>query len=87
MSADAPQATDSPKQTRQHRLGLVAIPVLSTAFGFVSGYAIDQRLLMAGFGLLWGVVAMLVAPRIARRGARSARQANTPVYVMLPWRA
>jgi hypothetical protein len=83
MSANAPQATDSPKQTR-HRLGLVAIPVLSTAFGYVSGYAIDQQLVMAGFGLLWGCVAMLVAPRLARRGARSAGQANTPVYVMLP---
>lgn len=83
MSADATQATDSPKQTR-HRLGLVAIPVLSTAFGYVGGYTIDQQLVMAGFGLLWGVVAMLVAPRLARRGARSAGQANTPVYVMLP---
>jgi hypothetical protein len=83
MSADAPQATDSLKQTR-HRLGLVAIPVLSTAFGYVGGYTIDQQLLMAGFGLLWGVVAMLLAPRLARRGACSAGQANTPVYVMLP---
>ena len=83
MSANAPQATDSPKQT-SHRLGLVAIPVLSTAFGYVSGSAIDQQLVMAGFGLLWGVVAMLAAPRLARRGARSAGQANAPVYVMLP---
>src|SRR5215207_8570579 len=83
MSANAPQAADSPNQIRHHRLGLVAIPVLSTAFGYVSGYAIDQQLLMAGFGLLWGVVAMLVAPRLARRGARSAGQANAPVCVML----
>ena len=83
MSANAPQATDSPSQTT-HRLGLVAIPVLGTAFGYVSGSAIDQQLVMAGFGLLWGVLAMLVAPRLARRGARSAGQANTPVYVMLP---
>ena len=83
MSANAPQATDSPKQT-SHRLGLVAIPVLSTAFGYISGSAIDQQLVMAGFGLLWGVVAMLAAPRLARRGARSAGQANAPVYVMLP---
>src|SRR5215208_681766 len=84
MSANAPQAANSPKQARDHRLGLVAIPVLSTAFGYVSGYTIDQQLLMAGFGLLWGVVAMLLAPRLARRGARSAGQANAPVYVMLP---
>jgi hypothetical protein len=83
MSANSPQATDTPNQTR-HRLGLVAIPVLSTTFGFVSGYTIGQQLLMAGFGLLWGVVAMLVAPRLARRGARSAGLANTPVYVMVP---
>ena len=27
---------------------------------------------------------MLIAPRLALQGARSARQANTPVYVMLP---
>jgi hypothetical protein len=83
MSANAPQATHSPSQTR-HRLGLVAIPVLSTAFGYVSGYAIDQQLVMGAFGLLWGVVAMLVAPRLARWGARSAGEANAPVYVMLP---
>ena len=83
MSANAPQATDSPQQTGR-RLGLVAIPVLSTAFGYVGGYTIDQQLAMAGFGLLWGVVAMLVAPRLARRGARSVGQANAPVYVMAP---
>lgn len=83
MSANAPQATDNPKQTG-HRLGLVAIPVLSTAFGYVGGYTIDQRLAMAGFGLLWGVAAMLVAPRLARRGARSVGQANAPVYGMVP---
>jgi hypothetical protein len=59
MSANAPQAVDSPDQTRDHRLGLVAIPVLSTAFGYVGGYTIDQQLGMAGFALLWGVVAML----------------------------
>jgi hypothetical protein len=83
MSVNASRATVSPSQTR-HRLGLVAIPVLSTAFGYVGGYTLDQRPVMAGFGLLWGVVAMLVAPHLARRGARSAGQANAPVYVMLP---
>ena len=83
MSANTERATDSPSPTR-HRLGLVAIPVLSTTFGYISGYTIDQQLIMAGFGLLWGCVAMLVAPRLAHWGARSAGQANTPVYVMLP---
>jgi hypothetical protein len=39
---------------------------------------------MAAFGLLWGIGAMVIAPRLARAGARSARQANTPIYVMLP---
>lgn len=66
------------------RIGLVAIPVLSTAFGFIGGYTIGQQPALAGFGLLWGLVAMLVAPRLARRGARSPGQANIPVHVMLP---
>jgi hypothetical protein len=83
MSANALQATGRPSATR-HRLGLVAIPVLSTAFGYIGGYAVDQRPTLAGFGLLWGIVAMLVAPRLARRGAHSAAQASAPIYVMLP---
>jgi hypothetical protein len=64
MSANTAQATDSQSPIR-HRLGLVAIPVLSTAFGYISGYTIEQQPIMAGFGLLWGCVAMLVAPRLA----------------------
>jgi hypothetical protein len=86
MSANAPQAphsTDRPPQTR-HPYVSVAIPALSTAFGYVTGYGLGQQRAMGGFGLLWGIVAMLAAPRLARRGARSAGQANAPVYVMLP---
>jgi hypothetical protein len=63
--------------------GLLTIPVMSTAFGLVGGYAIDKPWTLGGFGLLWGIAAMLVAPRLARRGAASAGQANAPVCVML----
>jgi hypothetical protein len=83
MSANVLEAPDSPSQAR-HRLRLIAIPVLSTAFGYVSGYTIDQQPGMAAFGLLWGIGAMLIAPHLARRGAHSAGQANAPIYVMLP---
>jgi hypothetical protein len=65
------------------RLALLTIPVLSSAFGLVSGRAIEQSLAMAGFGLMWGIAVMLVAPPLARRGAVSAGQANAPVYVLL----
>jgi hypothetical protein len=65
------------------RPGLLTIPVLSTAFGLVGGFTIDKPWAMGGFGLLWGIAVMLVAPRLARRGAGSAGQANAPVYVML----
>ena len=81
MITNAPEAAEN--QARTRRLTLVAIPVMSTAFGFIGSFTIGQPAL-AGFGLLWGIVAMLVAPRLARRGALSASQANAPVYVMLP---
>lgn len=63
---------------------LLAIPLLSTTFGFVGGYKFDEQLELGAFGLVWGVVAMLLAPRLARRGARSTGWANTPVHIMVP---
>jgi hypothetical protein len=81
MITNAPQAVDQARAPR--RLGLLAIPVLSTAFGFVGSFTIGQPAL-AAFGLLWGIAAMLAAPRLARRGALSPTQANAPIYVMLP---
>lgn len=66
------------------RFSLVAVPILSTAFGYIGGNVIDQRIGMAAFGLIWGIAAMRVAPRLARLGARSAGHANAPVYIMLP---
>jgi hypothetical protein len=65
------------------RLSLLAVPVLSTAFGLVGGHTIDQPWAMGSFGLLWGIAVMMVAPRLSRRGGASAVQANAPVYVML----
>jgi hypothetical protein len=65
------------------RFGLLTIPTLSAAFGFITGHAIDKPWAMAGFGLLWGIAVMVVAPRIARRGAVSAAHADAPVYVMV----
>lgn len=60
---------------------VLAIPLLSTAFGFVSGSAVDQQLSMAAFGLVWGVVAVLLAERLVRRGAQSPEWANAPLYL------
>ncbi|SHF43242.1 hypothetical protein SAMN05444392_1263 [Seinonella peptonophila] len=76
------QPSDKQFQT-MNGIGLT-IPILSTTFGYISGYTIDQQLGMAGFGLLWGILVMLIASRISQVGARSIRQANTPVYIMLP---
>jgi hypothetical protein len=67
-----------------NRLKLIAIPVLFTLFGFIGGFTINQPLAMTGFGLLWGLVIMLIAPRLARLGANSVSQANAPIYIMLP---
>ena len=83
------QIADAPSQAKHrwpggHRLGLLAIPGLSTAFASIGGFAIDQPIGLTAFGLIWGVVAMLIAPRLARRGAGSVGWANAPVYVMLP---
>lgn len=79
------QTHDQPKTIgRRSRPALVAIPLLSTTFGFVGGFTIHHPLAMAGFGLLWGCVVMLLAPRLAHRGARSTGWANAPVHVMLP---
>lgn len=74
---------DAPAPGRR-RHALAVIPLLSTAFGLVGGYTIDRPLALAAFGLLWGVAAMLLAPRLAHRGARSTRWADTPVVIMLP---
>lgn len=87
MTTGAPPRTDTQPEDihpRRRRLALTGIPLLGTAFGFVGGFAIGQHLALAGFGFVWGVVAMLVAPRLARRGRQSAAWADTPVLVMLP---
>lgn len=63
------------------RPALLLIPAASTGFGAVSGVAIDSSVPLAGFGLVWGVVAMLLAPRLAARGQRSPRWAQAPLYV------
>jgi hypothetical protein len=67
---------------RPRRLALLAIPLLSTTFGFVSGTAVDEQVPSAVFGLVWGVVVMLLAPRLARRGAQSPASAHAPLYLM-----
>ncbi|QVQ50899.1 hypothetical protein J4H86_18830 [Spiractinospora alimapuensis] len=63
------------------RPALLLIPFASTGFGAVSGVAVDASLPLAGFGLVWGVIAMLLAPRLAARGQRSPRWAQIPLYV------
>jgi hypothetical protein len=60
---------------------LLFLPVVSTVFGAISGSTIDASLPFAAFGLLWGVVTVAVAPRIAERGKRSAVWANVSVYI------
>ncbi len=83
MIANALWTTHRPSQA-SHQLRLAAIPVLSTAFGYAGGRTIAKPRGMTGFGVLWGVAAMVVAPRLARRSARSPGYANAPVYTMLP---
>jgi hypothetical protein len=68
----------------RHRIGLLAIPALSTAFGYIGGQVIDQPLGMAGFGLFWGLVITAFTPSLARAGSCNPTQANLPVYIMLP---
>lgn len=67
----------------RRRLALLAIPLLSTTFGFVSGTAVDEQLPSAAFGLAWGVVVMLFVPRLVRRGARSPGWGDAPLYLAL----
>jgi len=71
----------SPRGFRRRPLPLLSIVVLSTAFGAISGSVVDASVAMAGFGLLWGAVALALAPRAARVGARSAMWADAPVAV------
>jgi hypothetical protein len=79
VTGDRPETSN-----RRDRAALVVVPLLSATFGFVGGFVIHQPLAMAGFGLLWGVVVVLFAARLARRGARSTGWANAPIHVMLP---
>jgi hypothetical protein len=60
---------------------VLVVPVISTAFGAVSGRVVDASLPFAAFGLVWGVIAVSVAPRIAERGRRFAGWANAPIYI------
>jgi hypothetical protein len=69
---------------RSNKPALMAIPVLSAAFGFAGGHVIGQPMAMAVFGLVWGLIVMAIAPRLARLGSRSPAQANAPIYLMLP---
>lgn len=66
------------------RFPLLVIPLLSAVFGLVQGTAIHAVLPMALFGLFWGLAAAAVAPRLARRGARSALWADVPLALALP---
>ena len=45
---------------------------------------IGEPVAMAGFGLLWGALALASAPRIAHLGAAAPFWANLPVWIMLP---
>jgi hypothetical protein len=65
-------------------IALLAIPALSTTFGYVGGHVIDQPLGMAACGLVWGLVIMAFAPRLARTGYHYPAQADLPIYIMLP---
>jgi hypothetical protein len=69
--------------TWRDHLPLVPVAVLGTAFGAVSGTGVDASAAMAVFGLVWGVIAMLVAPRLARAGASSMTRADVSVTVTL----
>jgi hypothetical protein len=67
---------------RDH-LPLVPVAVLSTAYGAVSGTVVGASVAMAAFGLVWGVIAMLPAPRLARSGASNVERADASVTVTL----
>jgi hypothetical protein len=60
---------------------LVLIPVLSTAFGAAGGVTLDAVLPMAAFGLAWGLVAAVIAPRAARWGARQPARADIVLFL------
>lgn len=72
-----------PPRARRRRL-LLTVPLLSTAFGAVSGAPVDATLPMAGFGLAWGIGAIVVAPRLARRGTKPSAWSDVPAFVALP---
>ncbi|QKW33329.1 hypothetical protein HUT06_04195 [Actinomadura sp. NAK00032] len=57
-----PGAAEGDSAGGARRRGLVAVPILSTAFGYIGGNVIDQRIGMAAFGLVWGI-----GPRPPRR--------------------
>jgi hypothetical protein len=74
-----------PSDLHQHRTGwrlpLLVIPLMSTAFGAVSGVTVDAVLPLAVFGLAWGLAAGAVAPRLARRGTRPTLGSDIPLLL------
>jgi len=59
----------------------LVIPLLSALFGAISGTTIGAVVPMAVFGLAWGVLIAIIAPRLTRFGARPSVWAELPLWV------
>ncbi|MEV4760120.1 hypothetical protein AB0J86_34170 [Micromonospora sp. NPDC049559] len=82
MTDRAPATSSEPRRRGTgHRLSPLVIPLLSTAFGAVSGVTIDAILPMTAFGLIWGIAAAAVAPRLTRWGERAPGRADLPLWL------
>jgi hypothetical protein len=66
---------------KARRTRLLVVPILSTSFGAVSGVTVDAVLPMTAFGLVWGLAAAAIAPRIARRGTTTSAWPDTALFV------
>jgi hypothetical protein len=66
---------------RDGRLQLLLIPLLGAAFGAVSGVTVNVILPTAIFGLVWGVFIAILAPGLARFGARPSAWSELTLLV------
>jgi hypothetical protein len=81
MTQGGDEMTAHEKTRQPTRTRLLVIPILSTAFGAVSGAAVDAVLAMAAFGLIWGLVAAAIAPRVARWGTGASAGPDLALFL------
>ena len=82
MSVESDVFSPTPDGPRPgSRLPLIVIPLLGAAFGAVSGVTVNAVVPTAIFGLVWGVLIAIVAPRLARFGAHPSAWADGALLV------